>query len=348
MDPRTGFSSPEKARRGLVVILDSEKGGYVEDTLIEAELLSQEAEVELWSVEDAASASHRLREADVVISWHHIALERPVLELMPQCRGIVRASVGFDNIALDVAGELGITVCNIPDYGTEEVADHTLMLLLGVARNIRGTGAAADSGVWRWQAAGTVRRLRGRTLGIVGLGRIGAAVALRAMAFGLRVIFFDPFVRSGLDKALGIERVDSLADLLECSDILTLHTPLTPETRHMIGDDELRRLPRGATLINTSRGEVVDQEALIDALSNGRLAGAGLDVLEGEPEVPNALRHSERVLLTAHSAFYSEESLAELREKAARAALAFMQGEIPRRDVLVPRPEEAPLERISG
>jgi C-terminal binding protein len=309
----------------LVVILDSRHGGYVPDTSIEMEMLDSLAAVELLQVERAAEAAAHLRNADVLISWHHIALERSDLETMRRCRGIVRASVGFENIALDAATEFGIPVCNVPDYGTEEVADHTLMLLLAITRNILGVTESTRRGEWRWQAAGEVPRLRGRRLGIVGLGRIGAAVARRAIGFDLTVTCFDPYAPSGLEKALGIARVESLQELLRHSDVLTLHAPLTPETRGLIGRDELALLPADAIVLNTARGEILDQRALIEAISAGRVVGAGLDVLASEPSVPRELRDDDRVLLSAHSAFYSRESLTELRVKSARAAQRFLQ-----------------------
>jgi C-terminal binding protein len=336
-----------------VAILDSRHGGYVPDTSIETEILASLATVELLQVERAADAAARLRNADVLISWHHIALARSDLEVMRRCRGIVRASVGFENIALDVARELGIPVCNVPDYGTEEVADHTLMLVLAVTRNVLGVAESTRRGEWRWQAAGEVPRLRGRRLGIVGLGRIGTAVARRSVGFGLTVTCFDPYAPSGLEKALGIARVESLQELVRNSDVLTLHAPLTPETRGLIGRDELALLPVDAIVINTARGEILDQRALIEAISAGRVAGAGLDVLASEPSIPHELRDDARVLLSAHSAFYSTESLTELRVKSARAAQRFLQeprGQTVRHrdDIVAVRTQEIERPAVSG
>jgi C-terminal binding protein len=307
-------------RRPKVVLVDSVRGGYVGDTGVEEEVLAGVADLELVRVERAGEAAPRLREAEVLISWHHIALSRSDLERLQNCRGIVRASVGVDNIDVAAAAEMGITLENVPDYGTEEVADHTLALILAVTRNIVGVASAAKRGEWRWQAIGEAPRLRGRRLGIVGLGRIGTAVAMRAPAFGLRAAFYDPYVRTGTAKALGIEQVEDLGELLSSSDVLSLHVPLTAETRGMIGGEELALLPPGAIVVNTCRGEVIDTPALVTALERGSLRGAGLDVLADEPAVPAALRRDERVVLTAHSAFYSEQALIELRTKAAVAA----------------------------
>jgi C-terminal binding protein len=303
-----------------VVLIDSIRGGYVGDPRVEEDVLGGLADLELIRVEQADEAASQLREAEVLIAWHHIALSRGDLEQLERCKGIVRASVGIDNIDVAAAAEMGIALAHVPDYGTEEVADHTLALILAVARNIVKVAGAAKNGDWRWQAIGEATRLRGQRLGIVGLGRIGTAVAMRASAFGLRVAFYDPYLRPGIGKAIGIEQVETLDELLSDSDLLSLHVPLTPETRGMIGREEFALLPPNAIVVNTCRGEVIDNSALIAELEGGSLRGAGLDVLAGEPEVPAALRRHERVVLTAHSAFYSEQALLELRTKAAVAA----------------------------
>jgi phosphoglycerate dehydrogenase-like enzyme len=329
-----GTTSTEEVRgepTHKVVIIDSARGGYVQDTQIEAGVLAPAAEVELLQAGRASEVADRLRDADALISWHQIALGRADLEGLPNCKGVVRASVGIDNIDLAAAEELGIRLENVPDYGTEEVADHTLALILGIARNLQQVARTARCGEWSWKAIGEVHRLRGRRLGIVGLGRIGTAVAMRASAFGLRVAFFDPHVPAGRDKSLGIERVESLSGLIARSDILTLHVPLTPETRGFIGREELALLPEGAIVVNTCRGEVIEQDALIAGLAGGQLCGAGLDVLGDEPAVPTPLREHDRVILTAHSAFYSDEALSELRTKAAMAARRMLANPLPQR-----------------
>jgi phosphoglycerate dehydrogenase-like enzyme len=303
-----------------VVVLDSIDGDYLRDTSIESEVLAPIARVELLRARRACDVSDQLRRADALIAWHKIDFGRSELEGLSKCKGLVRASVGMENIDLEAAEELGITVENIPDYGTEEVADHTIALILAVSRNLCEVARASRSGDWRWQTVGQVSRLRGQRLGIVGLGRIGTAVALRAKVFGLEVAFCDPYIPVGCEKALGIERVTSLRELAERTDILSLHVPLTPETHRFIGRDELRLMPQGAIVVNTSRGGVVDQDEMIAALEDGHIAGAGLDVLADEPAVPIALRDHRKVVLTAHSAFYSQESLRELRTSAAMAA----------------------------
>ena len=316
-----------------VKILDSRRGAYLAVPDIERKILGHLAEVSLLTVDSAEEVIEELENADAIISWHHIALTRNVLFRMRHCRGVVRASVGYDNIDLEAATEAGILVSNVPDYGVEEVSDHTMALILALVRKIPVLDRHCREGGWEWRTAGSILRLRGATLGIVGLGRIGSAVARRAVAFGLDVVFFDPYLPSGIEKAHGIRRSESLQELLRSSQILSLHVPLTPETRGMIGRKEILQLPPGAIVVNTCRGEVIQQQALIEELESGHIGQAGLDVLEREPHVPEELRNSNRVLLTAHSAFYADSSLQELRSKAALAALRFLTGQ-PQRNLL--------------
>jgi phosphoglycerate dehydrogenase-like enzyme len=242
---------------------------------------------------------------------------------------VVRAGVGYNNVDLHAAGRRGILVCNVPDYGTEEVADHAIMLLLAVARQLLDADRSLREGRWDYRAAQHAPRLRGKTLGIIGCGRIGSATALRAKAFGLDVVFYDPYVVPGTEKALGIRRTFQLDELLDQSDFVSLHCYLDESTHHLIDARALARMKRGSILINTARGPVVDQPALIDALDAGHLLGAGIDVFEREPLDDERLRHHPRVVLTPHSAFYSIEGFVELRRKAAEEVRRLLLGEPP-------------------
>lgn len=322
-----------ETRVPLVGIVDSSRGSYLEDPRLEQEILGQVATAVLLRVDSPQALIGRIEDLSVVISWHTIPLPREILARMRDCRGIVRAAVGYDNIDVEFAAQRGIPVCIVPDYGTEEVADHTLGLLLALARNFRDLDRHARQGGWDWRTIGSVPRLRGLPLGIVGFGRIGSAVARRAQAFGLDVGFHDPYVPSGTEKIHGVHRAETLEALLDRSRMVSLHVPLNGETRGLIGRAELERLAPNGILVNTSRGEVIDEPALIEALQRNRLARVGLDVLSGEPHVPEALRASERVVLTAHSAFYADASLEELRRKAALSARKLVLGE-PVRDVV--------------
>ncbi|MBV9537728.1 MAG: C-terminal binding protein [Acidisphaera sp.] len=250
-------------------------------------------------------------------------------------RAIVRMGVGYDRIDRAAAAARGITVCNVPDYGTMEVADHALALTLALRRGValhhdmqrRDTPAP-----WTSIPHPTVRRLGVQGFGIVGLGRIGTAAALRAKAFGFRVVFYDPFLPNGADLALGIERARTLEELLPQADVLTLHAPLTRLTRNLIGARELALLPRDAVVINVARGPILDLDALADALRENRIAGAGLDVLPDEPPTPapallDAYRAREpwlegRLVVTPHAAFYSPEAWQDIRRKSAETMAA--------------------------
>jgi D-3-phosphoglycerate dehydrogenase/C-terminal binding protein len=316
-----------------ITIVDSRHGAYLREPDIENEVLSPCGTVQLFCVDSAEEAIEELVASDAIISWHHIALRAPLLTRLRSCRGIVRASVGYDNIDLAAATGLRIPVCNVPDYGTEEVADHTMALILALARKLRMLDSHCRQGGWEWRTAGSVPRLRGAGLGVVGCGRIGSAVIRRAVAFGMDVAFYDPYVPSGMDKAHGVTRCETLAELLQRSLIVTLHVPLIGETRGLIGAPEFACMRSGSILVNTSRGGVIVQDALRSALERGLIGQAGLDVLSGEPDVPEWLRTSDRVLLTAHSAFYADESLSELRTKAAWAARRLLMGE-PERNII--------------
>jgi phosphoglycerate dehydrogenase-like enzyme len=283
------------------------------------------------------------RDADAIITWRTHINEAAIDEL-ERCKVIVRMGVGYDIVDVDAAKRRGIPVCNIPDYCTNEVADHTMALLLTLSRGLMAYNASVQSGMegWEWSSAGLLYRLTGRTLGIVGLGRIGTAVAMRAKAFGMRVVFFDPYVRDGMDRALGLTRL-TLDELLAEADAITFHTPLTDETRHLAGEDLFRKIKPGVFVVNTSRGGVLDAQALEMALREGRVAAAALDVLPTEPPDPELplirawrageewMRH--RLVVTPHAAFYSEEGERDMRVKAAATARDVLDGGAPRNRV---------------
>lgn len=305
---------------------------FLDETTVEAPVLAGLARVETAGVHDEADLTDdQLAGADVLILFHDLPMMTDAtFARAKRCVGVVRAGVGYNNVDLEAAAARGIVVCNVPDYGAEEVADHAIMMLLAVARELVASHESIRAGVWDYQITKTAPRLRGKTLGLVGCGRIGTATALRAKAFGLDVVFYDPYLSPGLDKALGIRQADRLEDLLEESHFVSLHCYLDPKSRHLIDKKALARMRPGSILVNTARGSVVDQEALIEALDSGHLLGAGLDVVEREPLDDDRLRHHPRVLLTPHSGFYSVEGFAELRQKAAEEARRLLLNEPPR------------------
>ena len=291
---------------------------FLDESGVEEAVLGDLAEIRLARAWDEEGMADLAPWADAILLYHDIPLVgEATFGRADRCLGLVRAGVGYNNVDLESAGRFGIVVCNVPDYGTEEVADHAILLLLAVARQLRPGDEAIRRGLWDFRTVADTPRLRGKTLGLVGCGRIGSATALRAKAFGLDVAFYDPFVPPGHDKMLGIRRVDRLHDLLSQSRFVSLHCFLDAGSKHLIDARALAAMPAGSVLINTARGGVVDQEALIQALDAGHLLGAGLDVCEREPLDDDRLRLHPQVVLSPHSAFYSQEGFIELRRKAA-------------------------------
>ncbi len=293
----------------------------------ERAILDDIADITLLQTNDEADVARRGTHADVLLVYHTIKLTERSIAALPKCRGIIRCGVGYDNVDLQAAGRRGIAVCNVPDYGTEEVADHALLMLLAIARRFVPSEKAVRDGSWDCQVAFGTPRLRGRTLGIVGCGRIGTAMVLRAKALGMRVVIYDPYKPDGVEKALGVERCYKLEELLAQSQFISLHCPLTAETRHLLNARTLALLPRGAYVVNTARGPCVDLAALADALDAGQVAAAGLDVFEREPLDDEAVRRHPRVVMTPHAAFYSAEGWVEMRTKGAMEGRRLLLGE---------------------
>jgi D-3-phosphoglycerate dehydrogenase len=307
---------------------------FLDETSIESAVLSDIAQFVMARATDEAQLKPYLPRADAIMLFHDISiLGEASFAQAPRCRGVVRAGVGYNNIDVEAATRHGVIVCNVPDYGTEEVADHAIMFLLALARRLVPSHQAIQSGTWDYRTAVGTPRLRGKTFGIVGCGRIGTATAVRAKALGLDVVFYDPFLRQGMEKALGIRRVHQLEELLEQSHFVSLHCYLDESNHHMISTRTIARMRPGAILINTARGPLVDEAALIAALDSGHLAAAGLDVVETEPLDNQRLRQHPNVVLTPHTAFYSVEGYVELRTKTAEEVRRILVGEPPRNPV---------------
>jgi D-3-phosphoglycerate dehydrogenase/C-terminal binding protein len=322
--PNHGFSV---SRFPSVVIVDAPGGGYLERPDVETGILNGIAQTRLEVI--APDEPERLLrlDADYVILWHRVSLNAEFFETARRCRAVVCASVGYDHVDLAAAHAAAIPLFHVPDYGTEEVADHTVALALALARALPRLRQHTLDGGWDWRAIGAAPRLRGRVWGIVGLGRIGNAVLRRAEAFGMRCVFYDPYAHPGIQKGLGIERLPDLAGLLEVADIVSVHVPLSEGTRHLLGAAEFSRMKPGSILVNTARGAVVDIDALPKALDAGAPGLVGLDVVEGEPAIPPWLREHPQALVTPHAAFCSVESLIELRTRAAEAIAQLITGQ---------------------
>ena len=254
---------------------------------------------------------------------------------MERCKVIARYGVGVDIVDVDAATDRGILVTNVRDYCTEEVADHAIALWMALARSLPAYDRATHAGVWRWQSGAPVRRLRGRTMGIVSFGKIGQAIAPRARAFGTEIIAYDPFLPAEVARELGVELVTKDA-LLARSDYILMQAPMTKETHHFLSDAEFAVMKPGAILVNTGRGPTVDNKALYRALTEGHLAAAGLDDPEEEPAkratwdpADNPIFTLLNVLITPHAAYYSEESIRAAREGAATQVAKVLTGQTP-------------------
>jgi D-3-phosphoglycerate dehydrogenase len=255
-----------------------------------------------------------------------------MIRTMPKCRIISRFGIGVDNVDIDAATAAGIVVTKVPDYCIDEVSDHAMALLLALVRKIPASSARTHGGRWEMKAVVPIHRLRGSVLGLAGFGRIPQLVAPKAKAFGIRVVAYDPFVPDEAFTQAGVERVD-LPTLLATSDYVSVHTPLTPETKHLFNRDTFGRMKRGVYLVNTARGPIIDEAALADALDAGQVAGAALDVMTQEPPPSSPLFGRDNVIITPHTSFYSEESLVELQVKAAQEVVAVLSGKSPRNPV---------------
>jgi len=267
--------------------------------------------------------------ADVLLLWHNIPVGPDVIARLKNCRALIRNGTGYDSVDTAAAAARGIPVCNVPDYGTEEVADHAIALTLALCRQVFPLNAEAKALGWKisQETAAKMRRLRTLQFGIIGLGAIGTATALRAKALGFRVVFYDPFLPRGTRKALGIERAASLNDLLKDSDVVSVHCPLTKETHGMVGAREIALMKPTAHLINTARGDIVQKAPVFAALRAGQLGGAGLDVVENEPLRTAEEAATPNLIVTCHAAFCSPEGMIEMRTTSAQIARAAVRGE---------------------
>ncbi len=321
--------------RFTVVIADNRYSSYDEEKAVLSEV---SAEVRIFRSQSAEEARAAFSDADAILV-NLFPMTAEIIDGLPKCRVISRYGVGYDNVAVEAATRRGIWVTFVPDYCFEEVADHALALLLCCIRKVGYKDRMIRQGKWNVHRNQPAYRVEGRTLGILGYGNAAHTLLRKVSGLGFgRTLMCDPYVRTSTIKAAGAVPVD-LPTLLMESDYISVHVPLTPETRHMIGRAELALVKPGAILVNTARGPVLDEAALADALRDGRLGGAGLDVFEIEPlPAESPLRQLDNVVFTDHAGWYSEESLVELKTKAARNAAAVLSGKVP----------PYPVNRVSG
>jgi len=312
--------------RKRVVVVD---GGYESYDIEHRILAPLDADVVIDPCHgDPARIKIASAEADAVLV-RDSPIDREAIACMRRCRIIARYGIGVDNVDLAAAQERRIYVANVPDYGAEEVSDHALALLMSVARRTVTRDAAVRSGAWNVSRREKMYRIAGRALGLVGYGRIARTLERKMRGLGVvRVMAYDPLLEAG--AFVGVESVD-LNFLCEQSDFISLHAPLTRYTSHIINSTRLALMKPTAILVNTARGGLVDETALVEALGSKRIFGAGIDVFEREPPAPDhPLFGLDNVVLSDHTAWYSEESVAELQTKAAEEVARVLRGEPPK------------------
>jgi len=301
------------------------------DTRIEEDILSQaDASIEVASDRSPGAIIEAARDADGLLVNTGL-VPRKVIEGLEKCQIIVRFGVGVDAVDVEAATEHGILVCNVPDYCMDEVSDHAMALLLACARNIVIQDRLVRKGVWNAYAPpNPVHALRGASLGLVGFGKIPRRLVPKAQSFGLKVLAYDPYIPATAMEEMGVRSV-SMDELLTESDYISIHVPLMSDTHHLFDEEAFRAMKRSAYLINTARGGLVDTEALIRAIGERWIAGAGLDVLEIEHgtaglSVDDPLLALDNLIINPHMAYYSEDSLEELRRKGAIQVAQVLQG----------------------
>jgi lactate dehydrogenase-like 2-hydroxyacid dehydrogenase len=309
---------------------------FTDDGVIERSMLMGRSDVELCIFHErpdgiSAVPIETFARCDALVVYHKLKVDDLLLDRAPRCRLVVRAGVGLNNIDLKACAARGVPVCNVPHYGTHEVADHTISLMLTL---VRGTLAynerlrADPLKGWQFEGVAPVRRIFGSVLGIAGLGRIGTAVAERGVGFGMKIVYF------GGKQHAEFDRVHSMEELLGRSDVLSLHLPLTEDTQGLIDASAISMMKRGLILINTARGPLIDTAAVCEGLRNGRLAAVGLDVLPTEPPdltdpLISAWKAGEewirdKLVITPHAAFFSHAGFSDLRRSSMRTALSFL------------------------
>jgi phosphoglycerate dehydrogenase-like enzyme len=328
----------------LVAIIDWASSPLSEpEARVERQVLGEVAHVQRYLCESDADFNPEICAAQALIVWHNTPIGRAGLTRLQACRALIRNGVGVDSVDIAAARELGLPVCNVPDYGTEEVADHAIALTLALCRQLFPLNHEAKQLGWTIRVEAKMRRLRELSFGIIGLGRIGTAAALRAKALGFRVLFYDPYLPNGADKAVGISRVRTLPELLRNSDVISIHCPLNPETHYLIGEAELELMKPSAFVVNTARGAIIKKAVLLAALRANRLAGAALDVVEDEPLKTADEAATPNLIVTCHAAFCSVEAKTEMRQTSARIARAAILGE-PLENVVNGVPRRIPID----
>ncbi|MDY1048878.1 C-terminal binding protein [Pseudomonas coleopterorum] len=304
-----------------ILIIDSPRVNYVDAGEYDVGATQQGYTLEVSS----NPSDEQLAQADGIIAFHAVVVDAPFVAKMHRCRVLVKATIGLDDVDVDALSANGILCSNIGSVGAQEVAEHALALILLAQRKLLEYARHTREGGWSWRNhTSTVKACGDTVLGLVGYGATGRALAHRASVLGYQLCFYDPWIERCTQ---GFAQRVTLESLLKQADVISLHLPLTPDSQHLLNDASFAQVKRGVALVNTARGGIVDTEALLRALRSGTVSMALLDVVQEEPSAPKALIEHERVLMTPHAAFYSERSLAELKNNALQTMLALLRGD---------------------
>lgn len=281
-----------------------------------------------YQIKDAGELIPVCRDADAIVTQYS-DVSAELIDSLEHCAMIIKYGIGVNNIDVEAATRKGIYVCNVPDYGVEEVSDHTVAMMLALAKKLPVLTRALREGDWGYGSTVPLSRFCESTVGLVGFGRIPQLVAKKLKGFGVAIRVCDPYADEDLVREYGAEPVE-LDELLAESDFISVHVPLTRDTRGMIGEAEFRRMKPTAVVINTARGGVIHEKTLVEALKTGRIAGAAVDVFEEEPvKADNPLLHMDNVIATPHCAWYSETAITTLQRKVAEEVVNVLDGNKP-------------------
>ncbi|URM33509.1 C-terminal binding protein [Cytobacillus firmus] len=296
---------------------------YEEDVFKESGLDIEFVKAQCKTEDEVAEQA---KHADAILN-QYAPISRRVIESLENTKVISRYGVGVNTIDLDAANEKGITVANVPDYGMEEVSNHALALLLSWARKVTLLNNEVKRGNWDFKACVPIHRFTNQTVGVLGFGRIPRRFIEKVKPLGFKLAAYDPFVSAEDMASAGVQKME-LDEIISEADYLSVHVPLIKDTFHLLNADRFSQMKKNAVIINTARGPIIDEKALIEALENGKIAGAALDVAEEEPiSIDSPLLHMDNVIITPHSAWYSEEAMVELRQKAAKNIVQVLKGE---------------------
>lgn len=303
-----------------VLMIDSQRVNYINSGEYANTSFDQAFTIEVTS----AATDEQLARADGIVAFHSVVIDAAMVAKMHRCRALVKATIGLDDVDVGALSAKRILCSNIGAVGVEEVAEHAMAFILLAQRKLLGYARHSSLGGWSWRAhTGQLKSCGDSVLGLVGYGATARAVARRANAFGFQIYYYDPNVDRCAEE---IAQRCTLEELLGMADILSLHLPLTAKTRHLLNDHLFSKIKRGASLVNTARGGIVDTFSMLRALESGILSQAFLDVVQEEPNIPQELARNEQIMLTPHAAFYSDRSLAQLKSRALETVVALWQG----------------------